>query len=65
MTAPWLWGSRGLALHPLGNGCKVLNSCKLGTSQVAGGPYSQWAKPGRRMGIEPPPLLGHLCSLPW
>lgn len=51
--------------HPVGNGCKVLNSCKLGISHVVGGPHSPWAKPGRRLGIEPPSLLGHVCSLPW
>lgn len=49
----------------LGTGHKVLNSCKLGTSQVVGGPHSLQAKPGRRMAVEPPSLLGHLCSLPW
>lgn len=58
-------GSGVLALHPLGNGCKVLNSCKLGMSHVVGGPHIPWAKPGSRMGVEPQSLLGHLCSLPW
>lgn len=54
-AAPRLWGSREVfAQDPLGNGCKVLNSCRPGMSQDVRGPHEPSLAEG--WGLSP-----HLC----